>query len=197
MVQANDVHEASLERPVARSRLLTAAAVLSGFGGVLMLLAGILDVVGLVSGAGDVDLRATGSIDGQHATVAFGAVAAGTLDGASRAMFTAGSVLSSSATVSAYVGATALALALARGRQFASFGAGLAITVGAIMSFAGFAGAALSAGGRFQAAVTLGSPFVPEFSLQPGTWILGAAVIMSGLAFRAGHRLQRDTEGLV
>jgi hypothetical protein len=89
---------------------------------------------------------------------------------------------------------------LAQGRPFhrslfaASLVAGLAMSIGGLIS-------AFAAGfGAMQLAMALdpdGEVFVPGFSFDPTLMFAGLVVLALAYVFRAGTRLQRDTEGLV
>jgi hypothetical protein len=99
--------------------------------------------------------------------------------------------------------AVAIALFLWRLAQGSPFHRSLFATTllaGAAMSIGGLLSAFLVGFGTMQVAFDLdpdGDTFVPGFELDPGVMAIGAVVLALAFAFRAGTRLQRETEGLV
>lgn len=90
------------------------------------------------------------------------------------------------------------AFALARivsGKPFHRSMQSAALIAGSSIMFGGLLAQGL--GGLGQMMVALGAPAEPAFTFEPLPIIVGAAVLALAYVFRAGRRLQRDTEGLV
>ncbi len=127
-------------------------------------------------------------------------VTSGAISGGAAGSLIAGTILS--ALIGAVV-AAAVALTLwrlAQGRPFHRSLFGATLLAGAAMSIGGLVAAFLSGFGAMQAAFDLdpqGDVFVPGFTLDPTVMAVGAVVLAFAFVFRAGTRLQRETEGLV
>ena len=88
------------------------------------------------------------------------------------------------------------------GKPFARSLQALALAAGATLALGSLLGLALAGFGRMNAALALNRAldedrFLVGFSFDPLPVVLGFAIMALAFVFRAGHRLQRDTEGLV
>jgi hypothetical protein len=127
-------------------------------------------------------------------------LASGLTDG-TRALLAIGSGLGTLTGVVIAAAIAILFILLSRGRPFArplylfSLIAGATLTLGTMLAqfIAGF--------GQMGAATELNpgadDVFVVGFEFDPTPWLVGFAVMALAFVFRAGARLQRDTEGLV
>jgi len=89
---------------------------------------------------------------------------------------------------------------LAQGRPFHRSLFGSTLVAGIAMSLGGLVAAFATGFGAMQVAFDIdpdGEVFVPGFSFDPTVMAAGAVVLALAFAFRAGTRLQRETEGLV
>ncbi|MGB3731309.1 hypothetical protein [Microbacterium sp.] len=92
------------------------------------------------------------------------------------------------------------AFALARivsGKPFHRSMQSAALIAGSSIMFGGLLAQGLGGLGQMMVALDLGAPAEPAFTFEPLPIIVGAAVLALVYVFRAGRRLQRDTEGLV
>jgi hypothetical protein len=99
------------------------------------------------------------------------------------------------------IGMAALFWSTARGRPFARPLYGWALVAGATLSIGSLLAQGISGFGRMNAAVELndvtGDIFQVGFPFDPAPVVIGFAIMAMAYIFRAGARLQRDTEGLV
>lgn len=139
-------------------------------------------------------------VDAETALLDTVTVTSGNISAGAAGSLIAGTILS--AVVGAIVaGTVALMLwRLAQGRPFHRSLFGATLLAGASMAFGGLVAAFLSGFGAMQVASDLdpqGDVFVPGFTFDPTVVAVGAVVLAFAFVFRAGTRLQRDTEGLV
>lgn len=124
------------------------------------------------------------------------------LDDGTRTLLAVGEGLTALVAVVVSVAITWLFISLARGKPFARSLQALALTAGATLAIGSLLGEAIAGFGRMNAALALNEAigderFLVGFSFDPLPLVLGFAIMALAFVFRAGHRLQRDTEGLV
>jgi hypothetical protein len=124
------------------------------------------------------------------------------LDDGTRALLAGGEVLSALVALVVSVAIAWLFVSLARGKTFARSLQALALTAGATLALGSLLGQGIAGFGRMNAALALNEALGEERFLVGTTFdtlplVLGFAIMALAFVFRAGHRLQRDTEGLV
>ena len=122
------------------------------------------------------------------------------LDGPTRLLLGVGEGLGALVAV-VVAGALAwLFLSLGRGRPFARSLHVLALVAGATLALGSLLAQGIAGFGRMEAAAALndaGGSFRVGFPFDPMPIVVGFAIMTLALVFRAGTRLQRDTDGLV
>lgn len=183
-------------------------AVIAVLGGLLSLWFGVVAVVQAVAhDTVTVPLPLVQPLEAEIANPAVLAAQAGDVSvtasgigAGARAALAAGAGLGTVVAV-AVAGAIALFLwRLAQGRPFHRSLFGATLAAGAAMSIGGLLSGFASGFGAMQIAFELdpdGDVFVPGFTFDPAVMAAGAVVLALAFVFRAGTRLQRDTEGLV
>lgn len=194
--------------------LLGAFAVLTGAIGLAILIAGALRIrlylIATAEGGTPVSLLTDASVpgvptDGDPRIVAGAFPSADLLvsglSGGTRALLAIGEGLGVLTAVIVSGALAALFLSVARGRPFARPLTGLALAAGATLTFGSLLGQALAGFGRMNAAVeledTLPGVFPVGFAFDPAPVLVGFAIMALAFVFRAGRRLERETEGLV
>jgi hypothetical protein len=123
------------------------------------------------------------------------------LSGTTRALLAVGEGLGALVVVVVSAGVGWLFVAVSRGRPFARSLYALALIAGATLALGSMLGQGLSGFGRMNAAVELnpvtGDLFRIGFAFDPAPIVIGFAIMALAYVFRAGTRLQRDTDGLV
>lgn len=124
------------------------------------------------------------------------------LDDGTRALLAIGEGLTAFVALVVSVAIAWLFVSLARGKPFARSLQALALTAGATLALGSLLGQAIAGFGRMNAALALNGALGEERFLVGTTFdtlplVLGFAIMALAFVFRAGHRLQRDTEGLV
>ena len=127
-------------------------------------------------------------------------LATGLTDG-TRALLAAGEGITALVAVVVSAGIAFLLFSLSRGRPFAKPLFTLAVLSGATLTIGGLLGQALAGFGRMTAADELNPVaddlFTPGFTIDAVPIFAGFAILALAFVFRAGTRLQRDTDGLV
>jgi hypothetical protein len=127
-------------------------------------------------------------------------VAHGLTDG-TRALLSIGEGLGMLLTIVVGVAVAAFFLSLARGRPFARPLFRLALVAGGTLALGSLVAQLTSGFGEMNAALELNpiadDVFIVGFDVDPAPLVLGFAIMALAAVFRAGSRLERDTEGLV
>lgn len=116
------------------------------------------------------------------------------------ALIAAGSVLGGLIAITVGIAIAIFLWRLAQGRPFHRSLYATTLLAGGAMALGGLLAAFLSGFGAMQLAFELdpaGEVIVPGFTFDPSIMATGSVVVALAFAFRAGTRLQRDTEGLV
>lgn len=126
----------------------------------------------------------------------------GGLDAGTRVLLATGEALTALIALVVSVAIAWMLVSLARGRPFARPLQTLTLTAGAVLALGSLLGQGLAGLGRMMAADTLNDAlgeerFLVGFTFDPLPVVLGFAIMALAFVFRAGHRLQRDTDGLV
>lgn len=123
------------------------------------------------------------------------------LDGGTRALLAVGEGLGALVSVIVAAALAWLFLSLARGRPFAKALYVLALVAGASLALGSMLGQGIAGFGKMNAALLLNETtddlFAVGFSFDPVPLVIGFAIMAFAYVFRAGARLQRETDGLV
>lgn len=147
-----------------------------------------------------------GATDGEGPRIVFGAfptadLLAEGLSGGTRALLGVGEGFAALVAIVVSAALTSLFVSLARGRAFARGLYALALVAGAALAIGSLLAQGIAGFGRMNAAVELNpiadDLFVVGFAFDPTPVLVGFAIMALAFVFRAGSRLQRDTEGLV
>lgn len=127
---------------------------------------------------------------------------AGGLDAGTRLMLAIGEGVTALIALVVSVAIAWLLVSLARGRPFARPLQALTLTAGATLALGSLLGQGLAGLGQMMAADALNEAlgeerFLVGFTFDPLPVVLGFAIMALAFVFRAGRRLQRDTDGLV
>jgi hypothetical protein len=128
------------------------------------------------------------------------AVTADSISAGARAWLAAGDILGGIVGAVVAIALALLLWRLAQGRPFHRSLFGAALLAGATMTLGGLLGIFASGFGAMQVAFEVdpdGEVFTPGFEFDPAILSAGMVALVLAFVFRAGTRLQRDTEGLV
>jgi hypothetical protein len=177
-------------------------AALAALIGVVTVIDGIGRTIALAAGDGPVELLARGDLPGAAAAqITSATVTSGALTGLSTGLLVAGSAVSLVVAAAVYTAIVLFLVMTARSTPFHRFLYPVTLAAGLSMTLGGIIAAALTGFGMMEGAFSLGAapdgPFEVAFTLEPGPWAFGFVVLVIAFVLRAGHRLERDTEGLV